>query len=200
MKLGIKTFFLISSGILMLAGLSWYLHLPSQVEFLKEKRWVNDETAINRAIEMGLPSIYAIESEIWDRKAKVIEIDTIPIDDEDEFKWYLTKFARAAPKASSNYFESVENSWGIDETRHTVAVSTAKLKITEAQVEKVGPFQPPIIISQKVNNVKICLLSMFEGKEARWQIKCSAEDRGDTWVTTPQMIEKYYHRRSGGAS
>jgi len=192
MKLGIKTFFLISSGILVLAGLAWYLHLPSQAEFLKERRWANDEAAINRTIEMGLLSIYALESESWSIKAKATEINTIAIDNEDEFKLYLAKFAQATPKANSSYFQSVENSWATDETRHTVAISTARLNITEAQVERVGAFLPPIILSQKVTNVKVYLLSMFAGKETRWQIKCLAEHRGDMWVTTPEMMEKYY--------
>ncbi|HID95909.1 MAG TPA: hypothetical protein EYP53_07630 [Candidatus Latescibacteria bacterium] len=198
-----RRFGLIYIVVLLGVSLVYYLGLPHQTVFLKERRWVGDENAILVRLGTQIPLIYDVESE-----SLKVEVSTragteiaarskvLPIATKEELLDYLSKFKAALrnstshPEPTESLFESIEEKFTEEKTQYTAAFTTTNLTLIEKELVRVSPFLPPLVTNRGERKVIAHALFLYE--DGGWTLKMMAEEREDgSWVVPEKALSRY---------
>lgn len=182
--------------ILAIAGL-YYYSLDSQDTFIRDTRWVSDESALNLVMENAITGIFTYETtEIREKFPKGYKIgnsvDSIPIDDQEEFLDKLIIFKQAVDLSKisqieiNSYFQELEDKYYYDEFQYTAAITTIDLKLIIEHLKILSPSIPPIIVSTENKELKLKAISIVE--KNIWKVKMVVVEQEDGSYATPDEI------------
>jgi len=192
-KLNIRIFFLICIIVLIGAMGIWYATLPSQSEFLKDKRWMSDQQNLKRKIEDEAITVLYVYREEGKREYVRGEITTSSEHlNVDHFHDVLERFEEALPETvDPSFIEYIGEGFTERGDRYSAALTRAEFRLIEEEFESISPYVPPIVSERSERNVTVYALSLFEDV-TRWDAYIMAEDRGEEgWVVTEDMAERF---------
>jgi hypothetical protein len=182
--------------VLVFSGI-YYFSLSPQSIYLRENRWINDETTVVLKLESEIPLMFVEESEterveIPQTRESDIQsnTDTTPISDKEEFVEIIERFkATVSTREVENYLDSLVQDFFESEEQYTAALSTTHFFIEVQQIQRLVMGMEPLIIS-KVEEEKT-VYTLFMRKNNRWELSAMGEDINGAWVMSEKMIERY---------
>ncbi len=187
--------------ILAIAGL-YYYSLDSQDTFIRDTRWVSDNSALNLVMENAITGIFTYETtEIREKFPKGYKIgnsvNSIPIDNQEEFLDKLIMFKQAvdSSKVSQNEidscFQKIEDKYYYDEFQYTAAITTIDLKLIIEHLKILSPSIPPIIVSTENKELKLKAISIVENDI--WKVKMVVVEQEDgSYVTSDEILVRFF--------
>jgi len=187
--------------VMIVAG-AYYFSLSSQDEFLRDNRWVSDNSALNLVLENEVTLLYTFQnSEMRQKLPTEYRIGnsttSIPIDNEGAFLTALEDFKEAATggvisnEEVEAYFEGVTSDYYYDEFQYTAAITTIDLELIREFLTILGPNIPPVISGTEDVFVRLHAVSII--KNNIWRVMFLVEEDVDGNYFVPEVsLERYF--------